>query len=125
MVGETFSVGYHFGVNDFLDVKLMHKHVPNEGPMIWPRMHPGCFKSVLLLEDVGDDKFLLSAKLQQKATIVVAVTKAVSATYFLPGICILAHSSIEINKDYYHIVCRGALETATELRVELIFFLQV
>ena len=33
--------------------------------MFGPRMHPGCFKSVLLLEDgVGDDKLQLSAKLQ-------------------------------------------------------------
>ena len=32
--------------------------------MFGPRMPPGCFKSVLLLEDgVGDEKLLLSAKL--------------------------------------------------------------
>ena len=58
MVGEAFSTGYHFGVNDVLKVTLVHKDIVNEVPMFGPRMHPGCFKSVLLLEDgVGDDKF--------------------------------------------------------------------
>ena len=85
-------------------------------------MHPGCFKSVLLLKDgVGDHKLLLSAKLQQQAPIVIAVTNTVSAKYSFPGIWILAHSSIEITKDYPLVVCRHALETAGELRVELDF----
>ena len=90
--------------------------------MFGPRMHPGCFKSVLLLEDgVGDDKLLLSAKLQQQAPIVIVVANATSAKYYFPGICILAHSSIEITKDYNLVICRGALETAAEFWVELVF----
>ena len=80
--------------------------------MFGPRMYPGCFKSVLLLEDgVGDDKLLLSAKVQQQAP-VVAVTNTVSTKYSFTGFCILAHSSIEITKDYHLVVFRGALETA-------------
>lgn len=56
------------------------------------RMHPGCFKTVFLLEDgIGDDKLLLSAKLQQQVSFVIAVTNAVSAKYFFLGICILVH----------------------------------
>ena len=52
-------------------------------------MHPGCFKSVLLLEDgVGDVRLLLSAKLQQQAPLV-SVTNAVSAKYSFPGIIIV------------------------------------
>ena len=86
-------------------------------------MNPGCFKSVLLLEDgIGDENLLLSAKLHQQVPVVVAVTNGVSAKYSFPGICILVHSSIEITKDYHLIVCKGALETAAELRVELVFF---
>ena len=84
--------------------------------MFGPRMHPGYFKSDLLLEDgVGDDKLLLSAKLQQQVLVIILVTNAVSAMYSFPGICILAHSSIEITKDYHLVVCKGALETAAEL----------
>ena len=86
-------------------------------------MHSSCFKPVLLLEDgVDDDKLLLSAKLQQQAPVVVAVTNAMSAKYSFPGICALAYSSIELIKDYHLVVCKGALETAAELRVELVFF---
>ena len=83
--------------------------------MFGARIHPGCFTSVLLLEDgVGDDKLPLSAKLQQQAPVVFAVTNAVSAKYSFPGICILAHSSIETTKDYLLVVCRDALTTAAE-----------
>ena len=51
MVSVAFSAGHHFGVNDIFEVMLVHKDVVNEVPMFGPRMHPGCFKSVLLLED--------------------------------------------------------------------------
>ena len=79
------------------------------------KMHPCCFKSVFLLEDgVGDYKLLLSAKLQQQAPIVIAVTNTASAKYSFPEICILAHFSIEITKDY-HLICRGALETVSKI----------
>ena len=37
-------------------------------------------------------------------------------------VCILAHSSIEITKNYPFVVCRGAMKTDAELRVGLIFF---
>ena len=48
--------------------------------MFGPRMHPGCFKSVLFLEDgVGGDELLLSAKLQQQALVIVAVTNTMFA----------------------------------------------
>ena len=46
----------------------------------------------------------------------------VSAKYSFPGICILAHSSIEITKDYHLVVCRGAFATAAELWVETVFY---
>ena len=109
MVGVAFNSGHHFDVNDVLEVTLVHKDVVNEVPMFRPRMHPGCYKSLLLLEDgVGDDMLLLNAKIQQQALVIVAVTNAVSAKYSFPGICILAHSSIEITKDYHLVVCRGA-----------------
>ena len=86
-------------------------------------MHPGCFKSVFLLEDgVGDDKLLLSAKLQLQASVVAAVTNAVSDKNSFPGICILVHSNIEITKDYNLVICWDALVTAAELRVEFVFF---
>ena len=63
--------------------------------MFGPRMHLGYFKFVLLLEDsAGYDKLLLSAKLQQQAPVVVAVTKAVFAKYSFPAMCILAHLGI-------------------------------
>jgi len=76
-----------------------------------------------LLEDgVGDDQLLLSAKLQQQAPIVVAVSNAVSAKNSFPGIYILTYSGVEIAKDYYLVVCRDALEMAAELRVEPVFF---
>ena len=102
MVGVAFNGGHHFGVNDVLEVTLVHKDVVNEVPMFGQGMHPGCLKSVILLEDgVSDDKLLLSAKLQLQAPVVIAVTNAVSAKYSFPGICILAHSSIEITKDYH------------------------
>ena len=116
MVSVAFSAGHHFGVNDVLEVTLVHKNVINEMQMFGPGMHPGCFKSVLLLEDsVGDDKLLLSTKLQQQVPVVIAVTNSMFAKYSFPGICILAHSSIEITKDYHFVVCRSALETAAEL----------
>ena len=83
-------------------------------------MYPGCFAG----SGVGDDKLLLSAKLQQQAPVVIAVTNAMSVKYSFPGICFLAHSSIEITKDYLLVVCRGTLETAAELQVELVFFWQ-
>lgn len=48
-------------------------------PMFGPRMHPGGFETVLLLEDgVGDDEFLLIARLQQQAPVVFAVTNGVT-----------------------------------------------
>ena len=123
MVGGAFSTGHHVGVNDVLEETLVHKDVVNEVPMFGPRMHPGCFKSVFLLEDgVGDDKWLLSAKLQQQTPVVVAVTNAIFVKYSFLGMCILAHSSIETTKDYRLIVCRGALKRAAEIRVELVFF---
>ena len=91
--------------------------------MFGQRTHPGYFKSVLLLEDcVSDDKLPLSAKFQQQATVVIAVTNTISTKYSFPGICILGHSSIEITKEYHLVICRGALETAPELWVELVFF---
>ena len=37
------------------------------------------------------------------------------------GICIVAHSNIEITKDYHLVTCKISLETAAELRAELIF----
>ena len=65
--------------------------------------------SVLLLEDgIGENKLLLNAKLQQQASVVVAVTKVVSAKYVFPEICILVHSNIEITKDY-HLSSAGVL----------------
>ena len=97
MVGVAFNTGHHFGVNDILGVTLVHKNVVSEVAMFGPRMHPGCFKSVLLLEDGVGNKLLLSTKLQQQAPVVVAVTN-VSAKYSFPGICILAHSGIEITR---------------------------
>lgn len=64
------------------------------------RMHAGSFKTVPLLEDgVGDDELLLSAKLQQQAPIVIAVSNTVSAKYSFPGNCVLAHSGVEVTKD--------------------------
>lgn len=66
---------------------------------------------------VGDDKLLLSAKLQQQAP-VVAVSNAVSAKYSFPGNCILAHSGVEVTKDN-QLICRDALKEASERRVEL------
>ena len=126
MVGEAFSTGHHCGVNDVLEVIFVHKDKVNEVPIFRPIMHLGFFKSFLLLEDdVSGGKLLLSAKLQQQAPAVVAFTNAVSAKYTFPGICILAHSNIEITKDYHLVICRDALETTAELQVELVFFLQV
>ena len=108
MVGVAFSAGHHFGMNDVLEVMLVHKHVVNSVPMFGPRMYPGCFKSVLFLGDgVGEDKLLLSAMLQQQVPVVVAVTNAMSAKYSFPGIYILANSCIEITKDYHLVICRG------------------
>ena len=93
MGGVAFSTGNPFGVYDVLDVMLLHKDVVNKVPIFGPRMHPGCFKSVLLLEDgVDDDNVLLSVELQQQTLVVVAITNALSPKYFFPGICILAHS---------------------------------
>ena len=90
--------------------------------MFGPRMRSGCFKSVLLLEEgFGDGKLLLSAELQQQAPVVVAVTNAVCAKYSFPGICLLAHPIIEINKDYHLVVSMGALETSVVLRVQFVF----
>ena len=87
----------------------------NEVPVFRPRMHPGCLQTVLLLEDgVGDNKMLLRAELQQQAPVVVAVSNTVSAKYSFPGNCVLAHSSIEVAKNYHLVVCRGALEKAAE-----------
>ena len=123
MVGVAFSAGHHFGVNDVLEVTLVHKDIVNDVLMFGLRMHPGCFKSVLLLEDgVGNSKLLLSAKLQQQAPIILTVTSDISAKYSFSEICIFAHSSIEITKDYHLVICRGALGTAAELQVELVFF---
>ena len=86
-------------------------------------MHPACVKSDLLLENgVGDDKLLLSAKLQLLVPVVFVVTNTVSAEYYFPRICILTHSSSEITKDYNFLVCRGVLDTASELLVEHVFF---
>ena len=60
MVGVALSTGHHFGVNDILEITLVHKDVVNEVPMFGPRIYPGCFKSVFLLEDdVCDNKLLL------------------------------------------------------------------
>ena len=99
MVGVAFSVRHHFGVNDVLEIMLVHKDVVNKVPIFGLRMHPGCFKSVLLLEDgIGDDQLILSAKLQQQAP-VVAVTNAVSAKYAFSGTWNLTHSCTEITKD--------------------------
>ena len=93
------------------------------GANIWTEDASGCFKSVLLVEDsFGDDKLPQTAKLQEQAPVVVVVINAVYANYSLPWICILAHSSTEITKDFHFLVCGGALETAAELRVELVFF---
>ena len=123
MAGVAFSSEHHFGVNDVFEVMLVHKGVVNEVPMSGLRIHPVFFKSILLMEDgVGDVKLLLSAKVQQQAPVDVAVTNAVSAKYSFPGIYILAHSSIEITKDYLLVVRRGPLETAAKLRVEFVFF---
>ena len=61
MVGVAFSTGLHFGVNDVLEVTLVHKDVVQEMPMFAPSMHsvclPFCWKN-----GVGDDKLLLRAK---------------------------------------------------------------
>ena len=115
MVGMAFSAGHHFGVNDVFHVTLVHKNVVNEVPKFGPRMHPVCFKSVLLpTAGVGDDKLLLRAMIQQQTPVVTIVINAVSSKYCFPGICILAHSSIGITKDYHFVVCRDGLETAVE-----------
>ena len=86
-------------------------------------MQPGCLQTVLLLKDgVDDDQLLLRAQLQQQAPIVIAVSNAMSTKHSFPGSCVLAHSGIEVAKDYHLIICRGALEEAAKLRVELVFY---
>lgn len=83
----TFCTGLHFGLKDTFDDSLMHKNVVYELLPFRPKMHPCCFKTVLLLEDdARDDNLLLSAKLQQQAPVAIAVTNAVSAKYSFLGI---------------------------------------
>ena len=43
-----------------------------------------------------------------------SATKAVCSKYSFPEICILAHSCLEINKDYHLVLCKGAFETADD-----------
>ena len=84
MVGVAFNADHHLGVNDILEVTLVHKVVVNEVPMFGLKMHQSCLKSVLLLKaGVSDDKLLLSANFQQQAPIIVAVpTPCLSSTPF-------------------------------------------
>ena len=72
MVSVAFSAGHHFDLNDVLEVMLVRKDIVNYVRIFGLKMHQGCFKSVLLLED-GVDKLLLSAKLQQQVPIVCQV----------------------------------------------------
>lgn len=88
-------------------------------------MGRGCiqvvFRMSFLLEDgIGDDKLLFHAKLKQQAPIFVAVSDAVSTKNSFPGNCVLAHSGVKVPKDYYFVVCRGALEEAAKLGIELV-----
>lgn len=111
MAGVTFCTGYHFGVKDVFEVSLVYNNVVHEMPMFEPRMHPGCFKIVFLLEDGVDNvKLMLSAKLQLQGPVFIAATNAVSEKYSFPGICNLANSGIETAKNSHIFVCRGALE---------------
>ena len=100
MVGVTFGDGYQIGVNDVLEVTLLHKNIVNEVLLLGLWMHPGFFKYVFLLEDgVGNDKLLLSAKLQ--------LSRCRCSNKRFSVICTLAHSNIEITKDCHLKGCYG------------------
>ena len=80
-------------------------------PVFRPRVHPGCFQTIFLLEgSVSDDEMLLCAEFQQKASVVIAISNAVFPKDSFPGLCILTHSGIEITKDYHFIISRGVLQ---------------
>ena len=117
MVVVAFTTGYQFGVNDVLEVTLVHKDVVNELPMFGLRMYPSCFKSVILLEMVLWWQVVAQCKAPAASTRCRWSYQRRVCKYSFPGICILAHSSIEITKDYHLVV-----ETVAELRVELVFF---
>ena len=63
-------------------------------------MAPGSFEAVLLLKQcVCDGQLVLGAKLQEQASIVVAVAKSMFAKNSFPQLGVSAHPSIEIAKD--------------------------
>ena len=68
--------------------------------MFRPRVHPGGFQAVFLLEGcVGDGELVLCAELEQEAPVVVTVTNAVSSKDSFPGLRIPPNSSVEVAKD--------------------------
>ena len=65
--------------------------------MFRPRVHPGGFQAVFLLEGcVGDGELVLCAELEQEAPVVVTVTNAVSSKDSFPGLRIPPNSSVEV-----------------------------
>ena len=51
VVGAALCTGRSSHVKNFFQILLAHKHIVKKMPMFGPRMHPGCFLAIFLLED--------------------------------------------------------------------------
>ena len=80
-------------------------------PMFAPRMHPGCFQAITLLEDCfSNDKLALTAELKQEVPIVITVTNAGTTKHSFPGHRDPPNSIIEVFKYQCLIICRSVVQ---------------
>ena len=74
-------------VKNVFQVPLAHKDIVLKMPILGPKMHPGCFQAILLLEYcIGNSNWALSAELEKEAPIVIAVAIDVPINDSLPGL---------------------------------------
>ena len=94
--------------------------------MFRPRVHPGGFQAVFLLEGcVGDGELVLCAELEQEAPVVVTVTNAMSSKDSFPGLRIPPNSSVEVAKDEDLAVFRGVVQESAQIGIEDVFVRRV
>ena len=89
-------------------------------------MAPGSFEAVLLLKQcVCDGQLVLGAKLQEQASVVVAVAKSMFAKNSFPQLGVSAHPSIEIAKDDELVLRVYACDDSVQFTVEGLFYSRV
>ena len=86
MVSAALRTGHCPRVKNIFQISLAHKHIVKKMSLFGPKMHPGCFQAIFLLDDCTRNGVLaLGTELVHVAPIVIAVTNAMPTKDSFPG----------------------------------------